>query len=194
MFAQLTEETQRKISNALAQLLDDLEKWLQKRGLSEQEIVPIYEAAVRENGLLARFIGGLAAEMIPLTVEKPAKLESFVNVARRIRTGEFSDWLLTLPEPSAEQVRQIMGACRNALATVRHHLTNSGNAGPQLKRGGRHKELDDPETRLQICEEIKRRRGPGSNLGQLFTTIGKKHNVSATTIKRIWSECQKDTD
>lgn len=181
----MTPETAQKISKALNQMLADLHGWLKQLGLSEAEVIPLYRSAIRENGLLAKMLADCAATAIPLSTNVPVKLENFEQELARIQSEE---WLLSQPEPEPQKLAELLVSIKNALPNLRQQLSQSAKAGPRHRHGGRHKELPDPALRRQIRDTIKKLRGPGINLHDLFKRLARKHEVSPTTIKRIWAE------
>jgi hypothetical protein len=187
----LTEGTQQRIVKALEQAFSDLDAWMKELGVSKRQVVPIYEKAVREGGMLSKLLAGIGCRILSLSAGPTPKLESFENAVGWIRSTEFATQLQQAPDPGEDKVRELESACKNALPALRKRLAYATRAGPQLHRGGRRKELSDPVVRRQICDEIKQRRGPGSKLDVLFKSIARKYKVSDTTIKRIWLECGK---
>lgn len=95
---------------------------------------------------------------------------------------------MSKPEPTPEELKQILSCYKSTLPNVRHYFSGVAELGPQHKGGGRHREIDSPEEREKIRETIKRRRGPGVTLEDLYESLGNTHGVSASTIKRIWFE------
>jgi hypothetical protein len=188
----LTERTQQRLVNALDQSLSDLDAWIKKLGLSQKQVVPIYEEAVREGGMLSTFLAGIGCSTLSLSAERAPKLQSFENAVRWIRSDEFAIQLREATEPSEDKVAELEAACKDAVPTLRKRWVYATKRGPQLRRGGRRKELTDPKVRQVICDEIKQRRGPGSKLAVLFKSVARKYKVSDTTIKRIWLECGKN--
>lgn len=162
----------------------DLRRWVEGLGLSEAEVTALYDAAIRENGLAAKLIGGMAVNALRLPIVDPQLKESG-EVLTPVDSGEYAKYLLDQPEPTDEELNQILNVCRDALPNLRQQLLASGRLGPRHRRGGRHKELADPELRQKIREEIKALRKPGVNLEDLYTRMKDKYGGSETTIKRI---------
>jgi hypothetical protein len=188
----LTEETRQKILGALEQALTDLDRWLKRLRLPSAKAIELWDAMVREGNLFVRLIPHIVATTIPLPVEISAPIETFEQAVARFRSLAYSEWLLSLPEPPPERVVEIVKGCKNALPTLRSQFEQAAKAGPQHRRGGRRVLLTDKAKRLEICAEIKRRRGPGVKLEYIFKRLGTKYKVSDTTIKRIWLECPKE--
>jgi hypothetical protein len=179
---------------AFDQMLTDLDRWVRRQGLSLSQLKPIYDSVVGENGLAAALVIGWATDLLPIADGSPPKLGSFDETIGRIRSPEHAAWLLSQPEPSPEQLSELLTVLRNALPNVRNRFRHSAKAGPQFRHGGRPKELDDPDLQRRICEEIKSLRSPRTRLDDLFRRMAGKHGVSATTIKRIWLKCNSATN
>jgi hypothetical protein len=189
----LTAETQLKVLDALEGALADLDAWLEGLGLSTAKVAPLWDQIIRENGLMAKVLGNVARGAIPLPKANAAPVQTFEEAVARLRSPEYAAWLLSLPEPPPEDLAQIVKACRSVLPNVRAHFAQAAKAGPPHKRGGRRKQLTDPAVRDKICEEIKSMRGPGVTLDKIFKRLGRRYEVSDTTIKRLWHEhCGQD--
>lgn len=165
----------------------DLSNLLRGRGLAETQAVEHFNAAMRENGLLAASILSLSSDMIP--VKLPAKIQAgeAERALARFRSGEYAAWLLSQPEPTPGQLKQILSA-RNGLGNLRQHLANTTKLGPRRRRGGQPKVIKDPAVRQKIRDTIKSLRDPGENLETLFKKLAKKYNVRPANIKAIWLE------
>jgi hypothetical protein len=181
----LREETQTKIVKTLRQALADLDDWLKRLGLSEAQMIPLYEALVRESGFAA-VLAIASKQVLPSVDTDVVRPELFEQELARIRSGEYATWLSTIPEPAPEQLDAILSSIKNGLPNLREHFQEAARGGPRHRRGGRPKELADPKTRTEICELIKSLREPGTKLEYIFQRVGERYGVSATTIKRIW--------
>ena len=162
--------------------------WIKRLGVSESKIVEIYDAIIREHGFGAKLIVASAASISPLIAQVETELVPFEGCRARIYSEEFAAWLLEQPEPLPEALEVTLKAIKDALADVREHFTKVAKVGPQHRRGGRNKELDDPKKRQAVRDRVKYLREPGSNLNEIFRRVGGECGVSDTTVKRIWSE------
>lgn len=185
-------ETQQKILNTLERALTDVRDWLDSLHVPIEHAASMWEQVIAENGMLAKLISHMAAAAFPLRTEVAAPLATFEQAVRRIRSPEFAEFLLSQPEPPPEEVARVLEACRNAIPNVAASFEVAGKAGPSPRRGGRRKLLTDPAERDKICAEIKQRRGPGVTLERIFKSLGKRYDVSDTTIKRIWLDCARE--
>jgi len=165
----------------------DLSNLLRGRGLAETQAVEDFNAAMRENGLLATSTLSLSSDMIP--VKLPAKIQATEaqQALARFRSGEYAVWLLSQPEPTPEELKRILSA-RNGLGNLRQHLATSATLGPRRRRGGRPKIIKDPAVRQKIRDTIKSLRDPRENLETLFKQIAKEYNARPANIKAIWLE------
>jgi hypothetical protein len=93
--------------------------------------------------------------------------------------------LLSLPEPDPQWLDSTLTAIEDELPRLRQEVLPMIKALPHYHRGGRKKELADPETRRKIRDELKTLRSPGVNLEDLYESLAQRYGVSATTIKRI---------
>lgn len=169
-------------------MLSDLSEWLGKLGVSEAEVVSMQAAIVHENGIMEKVLGNLARELVPISGAANTVTEQADAVLARIRSSDRQAWFMSKPEPTPEELKQILSCYKSTLPNVRHYFSGVAELGPQHKGGGRHREIDSPEEREKIRETIKRRRGPGVTLEDLYESLGNTHGVSASTIKRIWFE------
>jgi hypothetical protein len=183
----LKQETQQEIVNILNQLFVDLSAWLRGHGLSEAEVDAFFNAAMREDGMLAKSILGRVGDILPVTSVAKVGAAQVAQEFLRFQSGEFATWLLSQPDPTPEELDQIR-SLKSALAILRHELSSATKFGPRHRRGGRPKELSDPAEREKIRETIRSLRVPGVKLQDLFQRFATKHGVSPTTIKRIWLE------
>jgi hypothetical protein len=187
-WASLEQETQQKILNALNQAFSELSDWLRGLGLPEAEVSSLFSKAMAENGLFARFLLNAASNVISVNGEVNVQASEVEHALAWAKSGEFASWLLSQPEPTREQLDQILPALKNVLPNLRQRVASSAKYGPRRKRGGRRKELPDPGDREKIRESIKNLRGPGVRLQDLYQRLADRHGVSPTTIKRIWAE------
>jgi hypothetical protein len=184
----LTEETHQKILKALDQMLADLSNWLRELGVSESDLMAVFAQLIQEDGIISKLIVQKSVEMVPFSNEMSLQPKQFVPTLRAVKSGEFATQLLAQPEPTAEELGKILTILRDSLPNFRQSLLQSGKMGPRYRRGGRSKELPDPEQRRMIRDEIKNLRGPGIKLKDLFGRLASRHQTSPTTIKRIWYE------
>jgi hypothetical protein len=183
----LKEETQQEILKVLDGLMRDLSAWLRQLGLSEEQAIAQFNAAMRENGILANLILNRVDDVLPVKRSgrtEPPQLEQELAL---FRSGEFADRLLRQSEPTAEELDQI-GSLKNVLADLRSRMQDSAKGGPRHKTGGRPNVLEDPAERAKIREMIRSLRGPGVRLQDLFQRMADRYGVSDTSIKRIWLE------
>jgi hypothetical protein len=181
----------------------DLRDWLKGLCVSEAQVVPIYEKIVAESGLAARLVANQTANVLPLSTKVEIKPNRLVEELRRSQSEEYAVWLINQPEPSPEELDEVLNGIRNALPDLRQHFSLAAKGGPRHRRGGRPPELDDPVVRKEIHAKIKARRGPGTKLKDIFKSVAgeydslhslHKGSVSPTTIKRIWLEYEKEPD
>ena len=184
----MTEATQQKILKALNQMLGDLSSWLSGLGLSEAEIAPLYSAIIAENGLASKLIVESSLKMVPFSDEFAIKPDQLQQALAFVRSDEFAAWLLGQPEPTDEDLNKMLIASKRSLPNLRQRLGGTAKLGPRYRAGGRSKELPEAEVRNKIREDIKRLREPGVTLKELFIRLARQHQVSPTTIKRIWEE------
>ncbi len=168
-------------------MLTDLSEWLRELGVPETVVVSIHDAVFRENGIMAKLLNNFAANFVPSNVSVNQNRDA-AHALAEIRSPEFETWLLGLPEPSREELDQVLDLFRNVLPMVRRHLYDATKLGPHQRKGGRPKKLDDPKLREKIREEIKSLLGPGRRLQVIYERLAKRYGVSASTIKRIWLE------
>lgn len=176
-----------KILKLLEKALADLDEMLKKHGLSEAEILPIYVAVLKENGIAARLLGNLTAKVLPLSAGVDVKPDRAVEELRRLRSGEFAKDFLAQSEPTPKESKKIQHEIRSALANLGQHFTNAGKTAPRHRRGGR-REAVNPALYEQIRKEIKLRRDPETTLQTIYEQLGRKYGVSPRTIKRIREE------
>jgi hypothetical protein len=105
-----------------------------------------------------------------------------------MRSNEYADWLLDQPEPTPDQIKEILALLKNAMAGLGDHFIRAGKAAPSHKGDGRPQKIKDPLVRASIREEIKRRHEPGVQLIPIFKDLAKHHKVSWPNIRRIWYE------
>jgi hypothetical protein len=189
----LKRETQQLILNALNQAFSDLSAWMRSLGVPEERAVQFFGQVMAENGMFAGFLHGVARNILPvsdtITVESSQVMPEFA----RARSDEYATWLLAQPEPTKEELDRILKMLKGALPGLRQHLIGSAKVGPRHKRGGRPKEIDDPEEREKIREEIKSLRDPGVTLSSLDKRLARRYGVSPTAIKRIRLEKKNQT-
>lgn len=190
----MTEETQQKILKAVNQMQADLSAWLKSLGASEADMAARYDAIIRENGLASQLLLSAALRHIPYSDGVEISPEIRQHALPWIRSEQFPDWLLSEPEPTKEDLNKFLAICKESLPNLRKHFLSHGKLGPRNRRGGRKKELPDPEERRRIRETIKSLRGPGVKLADIFERLAQKHHVSPTTIKRVWGEPDSKTD
>jgi hypothetical protein len=168
-----------------------LDRWIKELGLSTTEVYRYYDAAVRENGVLLNLLLRVAENQISFPEVHSVQPVTIEEVITRIHSADYAVWLLSQPEPTPDELKKILKACRDLLPNIRQHFLQAAKKGPIHKRGGRHKELADPKLKREICEEIKSLREPESKLSEIYGHLALKYKVSATTIKRIWLERER---
>jgi len=183
----LTSETQQKILKALQGMLEELKDWLKGLGCSETQVLEIYRQILLEKGMAARILATQTANVFPVIPHVQVNPDVSADF-ELIRSGAYGDRLLEMPEPDPGELEAFLESMKDALPKLRLHFSTSSKFGPRLKRGGRPKELNDPATREEIRSEIKKLRGPGTKLRDLYIRLGRKHGVSPSTIKRIREE------
>ncbi len=186
-FASLNEITHKTMLKALRQMMSELSKWLSDLGLSEADMISIHDAAMRENGMLAKIVIDRKGIAIPGVSPASATADA-APVMAWVRSPEFSGELLKQPEPTTEELAQFLDGCKNGLARLRQLQIDSSEGGPRQKRGKGPKMIDDPTRREDIRKVIKSRRDSGRKLKDIFERLALTHDVSPSTIKRIWLE------
>lgn len=181
----LKRATQQRILKPLNQALADLTKWLRGTDLSEAEASAILDAINRENGMMAGFVRDLTNSVLPVNGAANVGAERTEQTLVRLRSGDLATSLLSEPEPSPEELKNILFLLRNALPKLREHFEGAAKLGPHYRRGEGRKKIDDSEEREKIRETIKRRYRPGVKLKDLYKSLADAYGVSETTIKRI---------
>jgi hypothetical protein len=180
----LTETTHKAMLKALHQMMSELSKWLTHLGLSEMEMISIHDAAMRENGMLAKIVTDRTRAAIPEVGAQSANAEAGPAMAW-VRSPEFPSVLLRQPEPSPEELRQFLDGCKNGLARVRQEVIDSSEGGPPRKRGKGPKKIEGPAKRDSVRQETKDLRDSGVLLKDIDRRVGQRYGVSGPTIKRI---------
>jgi hypothetical protein len=181
----LKQATQQRILKVLNQMLADVTTWLCGAGLSEADATAILDSILRENGLMARYIHHVTSSVLRVNGAGNLGAEQAEQEFARLRSGDLATSLLSEPEPLPEELNKILFLLRNALPKVREHFEGGAKLGPHHRRGGRLRKIDDPVERKKIREIIKKRRGPGVKLNDLYQSLADAYDVSPTTIKRI---------
>ena len=150
-------------------------------------MISIHDAAMRENGMLAQIVINRKAVAIPGVSPGSASAEA-APVMAWVRSLEFPSELLKQPEPTPEELVQFLDGCKNGLARLRQLEIQSSEGGPRPKRGQGSKLIDDPIQREDLRRVIKSRRDSGRWLKDIFERLAMTHDVSPSTIKRIWLE------
>lgn len=184
----MKQETQQKILSALNQAFSELSDWLCGLCLPEAEVSSLFSKVMDENGLFAALLLNKASNILSVNGEVNVQAAQVGQALAWAKSEEFASWLLSQPEPTREQLDQILPAFKNVLPNLRQLVASSAKYGPRRKRGGRPKELADSGEREKIRESIKNLRGPGVRLQDLYQRLADRHGVSPTTIKRIWAE------
>jgi len=94
--------------------------------------------------------------------------------------------LLAEPEPTQQELVRTLDRLDKVLPSLRSKL--KGGVKDLPHRAGRRKLLDDPKKQQEVIEQVKYIRGPGVKLSDAFKRVALKHNVSNSTIKRIWRD------
>ena len=163
----------------------DLAEWMKSNGASEDQVVQIFESLIGENGIGAQiFIDG-AQRLVPLKTESPIPAQAVGRELAKFRSGEYNDWLLTLPEPSPDDLDRVLKAINAALPNLRQHLLGFAKPGPRHRRGGRRRGIP-PEKRPEVCQSIRNLIAPGTKMQDVYKKVGRKYGVSDSSIKRIW--------
>lgn len=144
--------------------------------------------------MLARLLMSEAASVSASSGTSEIRPDRIEQEFGRLESGEYAAWLLSQPEPTPDQLSEIIELCKSALPNLRRRFQRSAKLGPRHRRGGRPVELPDPELRKSIRETIKRLREPGTSLESLYKRLARKYGVSASTIKRIWAEGKRPDD
>jgi hypothetical protein len=171
--------------DAFDQVWSDLSDWLRGEGWSEAEILPIFRAVMNENGMFAAVILEKSNKVLQLKGVVDVQAVQVGQALSMLTSGEFAESILREPEPTPEQLDQLLVTIKDALPNLRQHLLCSAKSGPRHKRGGRPKEIDNPEERAKIREAIKSLRDPGVRVQDLDQRFADKYGVSPTAIKRI---------
>jgi hypothetical protein len=170
---------------ALSQALLDLSDWLRGEGWSEAELLPIFGTVMDENGMFAAALLDKSSKVLALDGVVNVQATRVGQALQQVASGEFAESLLSEPEPTPEQLDQFLAKIKDALPNLRQHLLSSARCGPRHRRGGRPKEIGDPDERERIREAIKSLRDPGVRVQDLDKRFAAKYGVSPTAIKRI---------
>jgi hypothetical protein len=186
-FGPLTEETQERILKLVYRAWVQVGEAMGREEYTHAEGMQLIRASIREGVITPQFLVGVTASVIPEAAKEASLLpEKLDEELARIETEEKLESLLTsLPEPNPETLELCLNAAKDVLPNLRQLFLQFAQGLPHHHRGGRKKELPDPETRCQVREEIKRLRKPGVKLEDLYERLARHYNVSATTIKRI---------
>jgi hypothetical protein len=184
----LEPRTQLKITNAVNRTFTDLSVWLRRKGLPQAEAWHDLTTAMHENGIMAHWILQLSSSILAVEGVANPQPAQVAQVLPWVQSGEFSTWLMSLPEPTPEELEQALRMIKNALPNLRKHFLSSAKVGPRYKRGGRPRELTDPAEREKIRQTIMSLRRPGTRLQDLFKRVAQMKGVSPAAIKRVWVE------
>jgi hypothetical protein len=183
-------ETQQTILKALRKAWADMSAWVRKLGWSEEQILQLFIAIMRENGMASQFVLSSATSHFPKSGDQsPAQAEKALT---EFLDGRYAARLLAEPEPTPKQLDATILAIGDGLANLRLHYFAAAKLGPRHRRGGRPRELADPAKRQEIREEIKGRRDAGVKLQKIYQLLAKRYGVSSSTIKRIWLEPKRE--
>jgi hypothetical protein len=179
-FCPLLPSTQRKIAGALYRVCNDLAAPLGRDSLSYAEFVGL--VTEHREKIPWSFSEELAVGLFPPNVVTDSAVPDFssVNTEEKLET-----LLLSAPEPSPEKLEMCLKAIAGALPYLRNLLITHGKELPH-DRGGAPKKLSSFQEQEKIREEIRRLRGPGIKLQDIFKRIAQRNGVSASKIKQVW--------
>lgn len=187
--------TVKKITARVYRTWEDLAKPLGREHFTHSEGIQLFRKYFGPNGIpVAAMLMTRVASVLPsdlrnaASLANPAQLDELM--ARMDTEEKFEAWLLSEPEPSPEQREAILNFVDSLLPSVGKLLMAQSKQFPH-KRGGRRKEFSAEEASA-IRKEIKRRRGPEVKLDDIFTDLARSHDVSKTTIKRVWLDGKSD--
>jgi hypothetical protein len=100
---------------------------------------------------------------------------------------KFGASLLSDPEPSPEELDALLKTINSLLPKFRELTLSKAKEFPHA-RGGAPRKLGSIEDQRKIIEEIKRLRGHGTKLADIFVRVGQKFGVSPSKIKQILSK------
>jgi hypothetical protein len=178
---------------ALNQMLADVTKWLDGQRLSEAEAVKILGNINKENGMMAGYVRTLTLGVLPIDNVANLGAEQIQQALAQLRSGELESFLMSLPEPSPEELKKFLSAFKVALPKVRERFEGAAKLGPPPRLGGRRKKIEDLEEREKIRKIIERRKGPNVNLKDLDQSLADIYGVKPITIKRIRLEKPSET-
>ena len=167
----VTSKTHERILTEINKMLAALDAWLIAMGTSRPQIEPILNAVLRENGILAQFISDWTATVFPMASMVRIDRQEAIGAIDRLRSQEFSAWLLAQPEPSAEELHSLLLGMRDMLPKLGHHFLYSGKVGPRYRHGGRDPLLTE-EQKKQIPTEVKAHARAEFQTGSNLQTLG----------------------
>ena len=137
-----------------------------------------------ENKLTSLIFHKTAAEVVPPNTPIGAQPVDFALVDSQ---EKFEALLLNEPEPSPDQLEAFLKSIEKVLPKLRKLAIAKAKQLPHA-RGGAPRKLGSIEDQRKIIEEIKRLRGPGVKLADIFVRLAQKFGVSPSKIKQIWSK------
>ena len=186
----MTLETQQLILNATDRAWAELGKWLNVEDFTHDDGIKLLRMWIHERKVAPEVFLNFGTSIFPeLARTALISPEQFDANLERVETREkFAAVVLAAPEPDSEKLQFVLDGLKSALPNLRQYFAQLVKGMPHHHRGGRPVELPDPNVRRQIREEIKRLREPGIKLEDIFERLAQRHNVSPSTIKRIWLE------
>jgi hypothetical protein len=186
-FGSVTPETQQAILEAFDGVWADLGRWLKLDNFTHEDGIKLVRMLIHERKIAPEILLNLGRSIFPEAAQRAAiSPQDFVKRLEIYETREkFAAVLLSSAEPDPETLQFLFRTIKDTLPGFRQFLVQSIEGLPHFHRGGRTKELPDPKIRGEIREEIKRLRGPGVKLDDLYERLAQRYGVSPTTIKRI---------
>lgn len=187
-------ETQQKIVTAIYRAWSELGQAVRGRGFSHSEGMQLLVLAIRANALTPEFLLLTAGAVIPEAASRakidPQKFEEQLTALDSEQKLE--KFLSDAPEPSAQQLGFILRTIDTALPQLRK-LFKGSEILNRLSSARGVKETDLTGHKDEICREIKRLRGLGVTLANIFERIAPRYDRAPKTIERIYyDECEHD--
>lgn len=183
----MTLETQQLILSATDRAWAELGRWLGVESFTHDDGIKLLRMWIHDRKVAPEVFLNFGASFFPeLAQTASISPEQFVANLERVETREkFAAVVLAAPEPDSGKLQFVLDGLKSALPNLRQYFVQLTKGMPHHHRGGRPVELPDSEVRTQIREEIKRLRGPGVKLDDLYDRLAQRYGVSPTTIKRI---------
>jgi hypothetical protein len=158
--------------------------------LTHEQGIELLRIVLKRGGpLLAEIIWGHVGEALPAAFRKYLTAgDQLDEELKKIST--LPKWRAILESENIKPTdfQELVSAIRGALPALKKGMQESTQLLPG-KTVGRKPKLS-PEQKQEICETIKKRRGPGVKLKDLFEALAPLYDVEPITIKRAWLECE----